>query len=149
MKEKTTESGGTALVIDLINTKDKDVIMADSHDGQDRTTPTEIEASRDGTGSGSTVEYNPNNQNDGRDGKIAVVNEDESIGGVPAFIFLGHELKHAQDMKNGKNDRNIDPGKTDPDTKQKGVLTNAEIKARQTENQIRAENKIINRKLPN
>jgi hypothetical protein len=52
-------------------------------------------------------------------------------------------------MKNGKNDKNIDATKTDPDSKQKGVLTNGEIKARETENKIRTENEVIKRATPN
>jgi len=98
-------------------------------------------------GSGSTIEYDPYNHNDGKDGTVAVVNEDGTVG-APPFVFLGHEIPHAVDMKNGKDDTNLDPTKTDPDTKQKGVLKNGEIKARQTENQIRDENHIIKRKTP-
>ena len=140
------KAAGTALVKDLINA-DKDVIITDSPDGQDRTKPDDAEYGQDGTGTGSTVEYNPNNRQDGKDGKLPVVNEDGTVG-APAFVFLGHELGHAQDLKNGKNDKNVDPTKTDPDSKKTNVLTNGEIKARGTENQIRTENKIIKRKLP-
>lgn len=70
-----------------------------------------------------------------------------AVGASP-FVFLGHELGHAQDYKNGTNDRNIDATKTDPDTKEKGRMRNGEMKARNTENLIRTENNIIKRKLP-
>ena len=137
---------GTALVNDLIQS-DKVVSIVESPDGQDRTTPESVADGQNGTGSNSTIEYNPYNRGDGSDKQVAAVNEDGTVG-APGSVSLGHELKHAQDIKNGKNDKNIDLTKTDPDTKQKGVLTNGEIKARETENKIRTENKVVKRKLP-
>jgi RHS repeat-associated protein len=143
-KDKPT---GTALVDDLINS-DKEITIIESPDGNHRTTPEDVDYAQDGTGSNSSVEYNPSQKNDGSDKTLPVVNVDGSEG-APAYVFLGHELGHAQDMKNGKNDKNIDATKTDPDSKQKGVLTNGEIKARETENKIRTENEVIKRATPN
>jgi len=140
------KSNGTALINDLIKS-DKEILITESPDGQHRTKPEDVEYGQDGTGTNSTIEYNPDNRNDGTDKQVAVVNEDGTVGASP-FVFLGHELGHAQDLKNGKNDKNIDQKKTDPDSKQKGVLTNGEIKARGSENEIRSENKIVKRKLP-
>jgi len=137
---------GTALINDLIKS-DKEFLIYKSPDGQHRTTAEDSERSQDGTGSNSSIEYNPNQKNDGADKTLPVVNEDETQG-APAYIFLGHELGHAQDIKNGKNDKNFDHAKTDPDSKQKGVLSNGELKARETENKIRTENKIVKRKAP-
>ncbi len=141
------DNGKVALVNDLIKS-DKEVTIYESPDGQHRTTPEDVDYAQDGTGTNSSVAYNPSQKNDGSDKTLPVVNEDGSKG-APAYVFLGHELGHAQDMKNGKNDKNIDATKTDPDSKQKGVLTNGEIKAREAENKIRTENKIIKRQTPN
>jgi len=138
---------GTALVNDLIKS-DKEVTIYESSDGQHRTTPEDVDYAQDGTGTNSTVGYNPSQKNDGSDKTLAVVNADGTKG-APASIFLGHELGHAQDIKNGKNDKTVDPTKTDPDSKQKGVLTNGELKARATENKIRTENKVVQRQTPN
>ena len=137
---------GTALVNDLIKS-DKEVIIYESSDGQHRTTPGDVDYSQDGTGTNSTVGYNPSQKNDGSDKTLAVVNADGTKG-APASIFLGHELGHAQDIKNGKNNKTVDPTKTDPDSKLKGVLTKGELKARQTENKIRTENKVVQRQIP-
>jgi hypothetical protein len=137
---------GTALVNDLIKS-DKVVTIVESPDGQHRTVPEDVENGQNGTGSNSTAEYNPYNRNDGTDKQVAVVNADGTKG-APASVFLGHELKHGQDIKNGTNDKNTNPTKTDPDSRQKGVLTNGEIKARETENKIRTENKVIQRATP-
>ncbi len=137
---------GTALVNDLIKSS-KEILIYESPDGQHRTTPEDVDYAVDGTGTSSTIAYNPNQRNDGSDKTLPVINIDGTKG-APAYVFLGHELKHAQDMKNGKNDKKVDVTKTDPDSKQKGVLTNSEIKARETENKIRTENKVINRQLP-
>lgn len=138
---------GTALVNDLIKS-DKEVTIYESPDGQHRTTPEDVDYAQDGTGTNSSIAYNPSQKNDGSDKTLPVVNEDGSKG-APAYVFLGHELGHGQDMKNGKNDKNVNATKTDPDSKQKGVLTNGELKARETENKIRAENKVIKRQTPN
>jgi RHS repeat-associated protein len=140
------KSTGTALVNDLIKS-DKQVTIYESSDGQHRTTPEDVDYAQDGTGTNSTIGYNPSQKNDGSDGTLAVKNTDGTVG-APASVFLGHELGHAQDIKNGKNDKNVNTTKTDPDSKQRGVLTNGEIKARETENKIRTENKVVNRQMP-
>jgi RHS repeat-associated protein len=137
---------GTAAINDLI-ASDKQTLITESPDGQDRTTPEDVENSQNGVGSNTVIEYNPYNRNDGSDKQVAVVNEDGTVG-APASVFLGHEISHAQDHIHGTNDKTIDKTKTDPDSKQKGVLTNGEIKARKAENSIRTENNIIKRKLP-
>ena len=83
-------------------------------------------------------------------GSLQIINKD-GIKGVSPRVFLGHELAHAQDNKNGTDDKTTSDAnmqKTDPDSHQKGVLTNSEIKVKATENKIRTENKIINRKTP-
>ena len=145
--EVINKSSGTALINDLMNNNDKDIVIADAPNGQDKTRATDFDASQDGTGSGATVYYNPFNRNDGSDGRVAVMNVDGTVGASP-FVFLGHELIHTQDMKNGKDNNDPDATKTDPDTKQKGVLSKAEISVRQRENELRRENKITERKLP-
>ena len=75
------------------------------------------------------------------------MNEDGTPG-APAFVSLGHELAHARDMQHGKDDKETHNGLIDPDSGEKNVLSNSEIKTRKTENGIRDENKIIKRKLP-
>jgi len=140
------KANGTARILDLIDAP-VDVTIYDSHDGLDRTTPLDFENGGNGVGTGSNIEWNPNQRYDNPNN--ADVNEDGTIG-APAFIFLGHELGHAQDLKNGTRDDKVDVEIVDPDskTKQAGVLKNAEIKARKLENEIRKEHNVVPRKTP-
>ena len=55
---------------------------------------------------------------------------------------------HAQDVKNGTNDKKSDVEIVDPDNGYSGVLSNSEIKIRKMENEIRKENNVTPRKLP-
>jgi RHS repeat-associated protein len=144
------KEAGTALIKDLMfnNNAEQGVTILESLDGQHRTKALDFEGSADPKyGSGSYVYYNPANRNDGADNLDPVVNADNTVG-ADAFIFLGHELGHAQINKNGLTDRNVDPSIVDPDSKQKGVLSNTEIKTREMENKIRGENKVVLRKTP-
>ena len=135
---------GTALVNDLIKS-DKVVTITQSDNGQDHTSPEDAENAKNGTGTNSVVNYNPQNTENGSDKSVAVKNEDGTTG-APAQVFLGHELGHAQDIKNGTDSK--EPSKaTDPDTG-KPDLTNGEVKARQTENKIRSENGVVKRATP-
>ncbi len=140
---------GTALVSDLINnTTNKDVVITESKLG-DFTEPISSRDGGDGTGTGSSVEYNPYNRNDGKIGSDPAVVNDDGSKGVAPFVALGHELLHAQEYKNGKNDNNVAGGGIiDPDTKIKNNLSNSEVRVRSKENEIRDENKIGKRKLP-
>ena len=76
---------------------------------------------------------------------MPVKNEDGTVG-APPRVFLGHELAHAQDIKNGTDNRQASKA-IDPDTGQ-AVLSNGEVKARVTENKIRSENGVKKRATP-
>lgn len=137
---------GTALIKDLIDTPIMITIVESK--GDTKTSPDDVEYGQDGTGTGSAVNYNPDNRNDGKVGApIPVVNADGTVG-APAFVTLGHELIHTQDLKNGTNDKKLNKDVIDPDTKLKGVLSNGEIKTRVRENKIRDEHHVVKRKLP-
>jgi RHS repeat-associated protein len=149
-KEVMKKETGTALISDLMNNNNtgEDIIISNPKNGQHTTKANDVEDSENPKyGSGSKVAYNPNNKNDGSDKTMPVLNIDGTKG-APAFIFLGHELGHAQINKNGKNNRNTDPAKTDPDSKEKGVLSISELQIRILENKLRKENTIIRRAEP-
>jgi RHS repeat-associated protein len=140
-KETIDKPVGTALVDDLLKPGQTTIITV-SPDGQDHTKPIDEDDAKNGNGTGSTVEYNPDNKEDGSD-KTKPVNNDDGTVGAPAFIFLGHELFHAQDNKNGKDDHNLSD-KKDKDGKG-GSLSVSEQGARVKENKLRKENHITNR----
>lgn len=113
----------------------------------DETTPDDWVDATNGTGTNATVAFNPHNTYNSSDGTFPIPNENGTKG-APASIFLGHELLHAKYMAKGTVDRTKAKGVTDPDTKQKGILNNDEIKVRQQENKIRGENHVVNRDIP-
>ena len=135
---------GTELINDLIKS-DKDITISDPQDRLDHTTTPSPGDGENGNKSESNVQYNPGNTN--KDGLVQILNEDGTKG-APAYIFLAHELYHAQELKNGTADSNKDLSKTDPDTKEKGTLNNSEIRIRPKENEIRVEHNIKKRALP-
>ncbi|MEO7696914.1 MAG: RHS repeat-associated core domain-containing protein, partial [Chryseolinea sp.] len=101
-----------------------------------------ITSAGNGPGTGSTVEYNPNNL-----GK-AIVNEDGTKG-RPAEIGLGHELAHAEQNNDGSRDSSPAPKVGDPDNNgQKGLLRKNEISIRKIDSQIRQENNVVRRQQP-
>jgi RHS repeat-associated protein len=134
---------GTSIILDLIDSKE-DVIITDSPDGKQRTRPNDDENGSNGKGTGSTIYFNPGNREDGPDG---ILNEDGTRG-APSQIGLGHELGHAQDLKNGTNDKRIDVEVIDPDSGDAGVLSESELKVRKIENEIRKENNVKPRATP-
>jgi RHS repeat-associated protein len=146
---------GTALVDDLIKS-DKTVSIIPSNNGNEKegiaatdgTTPDDQVDATNGKGTNATVEFNPQNTYNGSDGTFPIPNEDGTKG-APASIFLGHELIHGQSDVHGTADKTKPSGVTDPDTKQKGILTKDEIGARQQENKIRSENNVVKRDIPN
>lgn len=93
----------------------------------------------------SSIRYNPYIRNDGSGKTTPIVNVDGSFG-VSLFVLLGHELFHALELKYGKNSNEI-TGEIDPDLGEKG-MTESESRARKKENEIRAQNNIVLRKLP-
>ncbi len=101
----------------------------------------DITPTGNGTGTDSTVEYNPTNAGTG------VVNADGTTGRPPE-IGLGHELAHAEHNKNGTRDPAIDTTKTDPDSGRTGVLSNNEVSVRKTDSAIRKEQGVIERMQP-
>lgn len=122
----------------------KDVTITESPN-VDKTDPVSIEDAQNGTGTSSSVRYNPYSTNDGGDKSTKVVNDDGTFG-APAFIFLGHELFHAQEMKYGKDSHNL-TGETDPDLDVK-AMTESESRARKFEDRIRKEHQVGPRKSP-
>jgi hypothetical protein len=138
--EKTT---GTELVLDLMK-PGNDVTITESTTF-DKTDPNSTTDGGNGIGTNSSIRYNPDNKNDGADHTTKVANVDNTFG-APAFIYLGHELIHAQELKNGKNSTDI-TGEIDPDRNELG-MTKSESRAREIENKIRKENGVVARKLP-
>lgn len=138
--EKTT---GTEMILDLIK-PGNDVTITESSNF-DKTEPNNAEDGQNGNGTNSSIRYNPNNKNDGGDGSTKIANEDNTFG-APAFLFLGHELIHAQEFKYGKNSYEL-TGEIDPDLNMRG-MTESESRVRRIENKIRRENNIVPRKLP-
>jgi hypothetical protein len=100
-----------------------------------------VTSTGNGAGTGSTVEYNPNNLGS------QIVNDDGTKG-RPAEIGLGHELAHAEQNNDGSRDPSPAPNVRDPDTGQKGVPRKNEISVRQVDSQIRQENKVVKREQP-
>ncbi len=144
---------GTSLISKLINS-DKDVIIKDSRDGNNRTKYTDKDAATGKVtgGSGSTVEYDPNNK-----GK-KVVNADGSTG-RPAQVGLAHELGHAEKGVDGeativdyKNQKSIDDNTQiviDPDDGSRKYMEKDEIDVRKNiDNPIRTEQGAPRRAIP-
>lgn len=130
---------GTAIINELI-ASDK-VVTIEASGKENKTSPlSEIDQSN-GTGSGSTIKYNPDNK--GSD----IVNSDFTTG-RPSYIGLGHELKHAQVMARGTRNTDLVGNVKDPDTKISGVLNVDEINTRKAENSIRREQQVIDRMVP-
>lgn len=119
----------------LINS-DK-VVTINQTSGGNGTTPDDKTKSSDGTGTGSTIKYDPNGKGEG------IVNADNTTG-RPAQVGLGHELGHAKSIAHGKVDYTIDPNKADPDNKgMKGILSKEEISNRKIDSQIRKEQGVV------
>lgn len=135
----TAKPVGTDIVKDLINS-DKVVTIAEAKGGNS-TSPNSTVDAADGTGTGSTIGYNPNEKGS------TIVNADGSTGRPPQ-VGLGHELEHAKVNSEGKRDKTIVPGKTDPDTGLKGTLDKNEIHVRKVDSQIRKEQKYKERMQP-
>jgi hypothetical protein len=139
-----SKSEGTALIADLINnTEGKDVVINLGDNKDDKAEPVDHEDASNGKGTGSHVYYDPSNVS-----TLKVKNADGTDNVPSASIILGHELGHAQMIKNGKDDKNVDTSKTDPDTGKKGTLTNGEIEVRKLENKLRKENNFKPRAIP-
>jgi RHS repeat-associated protein len=130
---------GTAIINELI-ASDK-VVTIEASGRENKTSALSQIDQSNGTGTGSTIKYNPDNK--GSD----IVNSDFSTG-RPSYIGLGHELKHAQVMARGT--RNTDPAGNvkDPDSKITGVLNVDEIDTRKAENSIRLEQHVTERMIP-
>jgi len=94
---------------------------------------------------GSTVSYNPDGKEDGKDG---IVNSDGSVGRPPQ-VGLGHELEHAGDDASGTNNTKSILVK-DPDQGNKTVpISKSEYKIRTiSEQKIRNEQKAEQRATP-
>ncbi|MFZ6010247.1 MAG: RHS repeat-associated core domain-containing protein [Bacteroidota bacterium] len=131
---------GTDLVTDLI-TSSQVVTITESPDGDNHTIPNNSAAAEDGTGTGSTIQYNPSNT--GSDIKNA-----DGTTGRPPQVGLAHEGFHAKSNAEGTTDFNKNNGKTNPDTGSVGQLTNDEVKTRKAENEIRKEQNVAPRAQP-
>jgi RHS repeat-associated protein len=130
---------GTDLVKTLINS-DKVVTITETTGGNGTLADDHANASN-GTGTGSTVEYNPNGTGS------AIVNADGTTGRPPQ-VGLAHELVHTESNAAGTTNFTKDPSKTDPDTGKKGTLTKDEINTRKVDSQIRKEQHTVERAQP-
>jgi RHS repeat-associated protein len=81
------------------------------------------------------------------DRAVPTTNADGTIGGVPNFISMSHELGHADSNGSGTNDRTEYAG-YDFDGKKVIQFTSEEIKSRFSENRIRQEHRIKPRATP-
>lgn len=142
---------GSGVIASLIESPKTTEIRSTS--GQNTTTPKDIKADgtsnangtveNPGKGADSTIEYNPNSKGEN------IVNDDETCStGRPAEIGIGHELPHALNNANGTADQTKNPDTVDPDSGQKGVLTNEEINVRKVDNEIRIEQGVTPRPIP-
>jgi len=77
------------------------------------------------------------------------MNEDLTRGGVPPFITLGHELKHARDFTKGGFNYESFPTAYDFDTGKFIELPKREFNSRVFENKIRDEHGLKRRAIPN
>jgi RHS repeat-associated protein len=78
----------------------------------------------------------------------ATTNQDGTIGGAPAFISLGHELKHAQDNAEGTNHNIGIPAFDFDGAKVRPNFGLREMNTRVFENRLRSENGVKPRALP-
>ncbi len=129
---------GTKLIESLINNKHT-VTVRQSTDENNSFTPTSMKnAQTSGVGSGGILLYDLETTG------YNVVNEDKTSR-APAFIFLGHELDHANRSVQGKTlDVNKKNGKIDPDSPSNWSwkIHPEEIQTRKNENIIRKENNV-------
>ena len=133
---------GTNLVADLItSSKVVSIIETTGSNQTNSTTDGSTTATGNGPGANSEIEYNPTSTGTG------IVNVDGTTG-RPSFIGLGHELKHAQDNKNGASADTLNPTAVDPDSGTTGLLSHNEISVRQTDSAIRKEQGVVERKQP-
>jgi RHS repeat-associated protein len=134
---------GTDLVNQAINSSK--VISITESNGSNQTVGSNKEDANqkmDGTaskGTNATIKFNPNSNNGG---SVDVTGSKIR----PPQVGLAHELKHAVTMTQGKRDV-ASSGKTDPDGSPI-ILNNDEVITRQTENKIRNEQGVKDRKLP-
>jgi RHS repeat-associated protein len=89
-----------------------------------------IKYGSDGSGSGSTIYYDPDATGD------KIVNDDLSRGRSPQS-GLGHELGHSENNILGVANHDKEPNYVDPDNCKKGTLEVEEIKVRRKDNKIR------------
>ena len=140
---------GTSLVGGLIKS-DKVVTIAEGTDNKTTQEPilnfnaTVNENGRNGKGTSSNIEYNPNEEGKGDDG---IKNSDGSSG-RPPFIGLGHELEHAAMLAYGRDEVENVPNAYDPDSKTTGKLDLGELMVRMLDNMIRREQGVKERAKP-
>jgi hypothetical protein len=101
-----------------------------------QTNPTNISGSKNPeVGSGSIIDYNPNDNGD------RIVNQDGTVGRPPQ-VGLAHELLHAENNVNGAHDITEVPKMVDPDNAALPVhipLSREEVKVRERDSHIRQE----------
>jgi hypothetical protein len=81
-------------------------------------------------------------------GTIPAIQNADGTTGRPAYIGLGHELIHTDHANNGKVASTTPTNALDPDSKQRGVLSQEEINTRKEDSQIRKEQKVPERAQP-
>jgi len=129
-----------SLKIAIVTIKEASGNGANPADNNGNTTDESIENSRNGTGTGTLVLFNPTDQG------TRIVNEDGSTGRPPS-IGLAHELIHAENNLNGTNTRHIPTNIPNPDPGASRNLSDEERKVRKRENLIRRENNVVDRKV--
>jgi RHS repeat-associated protein len=140
---------GTARVDHLIS-DDKDNKIKKSNGNNSTVADNQTDAETPGKGSGATILYNPDNDGTGsKPGLVGVVNDDGSVG-RPSEIGLGHEFIHTENDNNGTSvDKTNTQQVKDPDENDAIIdMPTEEVNSRSEENQIRAEQGVKSRALP-
>jgi RHS repeat-associated protein len=98
-------------------------VIEESKDGN-TATPSDSKKASDGTGTGGTIKFNPNNTQGGKDKKGSKLR--------PPYVGLAHELGHASAYNKGK--RSTDKGNGQP-----GTTPPSEQQSLKAENKVRVE----------
>ncbi|WP_299117038.1 DUF6443 domain-containing protein [uncultured Winogradskyella sp.] len=156
---------GTGLISGLVNSGNTATVttyadeFGKSNIFQEKSSSDSINELMLGTGDHTVTYASEENQSNGAGGDAIVLLDHSDNGenivnadgttGAPREILIGHELLHALNILSG----NVDTGDAnddlqDPDTLQEGVLSPEEVSIRESENEIRDEQKVVRRASP-
>jgi hypothetical protein len=135
----------TGEVSSAINSEFTNTIKETTGPGNSTTPDNLADAQGQGTkvGSGVTIEYNPNNTGASPvsvpGGVVPAIQNADGTTGRLAVIGLGHELIHTDHANSGKVASTTPTTARDPDSGQRGVLSQEELNTRPQDSQIRKE----------